>query len=107
MKISCKILIYPFTLNNKSKFIQGGIYARKKHVHFQTEEIELNRVKNAKLIHFKDELGRPIDGQLVIGEVEEVKEKKFSRPIEVEVKRNLGKFKKALAYLGIINMMQL
>ena len=50
----------------------------KKHLHFQTEETELNRVKNAKLIHFKDELGRPIDGQLVIG--------------EVEVKRNLGKF---------------
>ncbi len=74
----------------------------KKHLHFQTEEIELNRVKNAKLIHFKDELGRPIDGQLVIGEVKEVKEKEFSRPVEVEVKRNLGKFKKALAYLGII-----
>lgn len=31
----------------------------KKHLHFQTEEIELNRVKNAKLIHFKDELGKP------------------------------------------------
>ncbi|MCX4079258.1 hypothetical protein N7280_01115 [Rickettsia rhipicephali] len=32
----------------------------------------------------------PIDGQLVIGEVEEVKEKEFSRSVEVEVKRNLG-----------------
>ncbi|WCR56361.1 hypothetical protein [Rickettsia asembonensis] len=74
----------------------------KKHLHFQTEEIELNRVKNAKLIHFKDELGSHIDGQLVIGRVEEVKEKEFSRPVEVEVKRNLGKLKKALAYLGII-----
>ncbi|AFC70607.1 hypothetical protein [Rickettsia australis] len=28
---------------------------------------KLHRVKNTKLIHFKDELGRPIDGQLVIG----------------------------------------
>lgn len=93
------LLLYTW---NKLKFIQGGIYARKKHVHFQTEATELNRVKNATLIHFKDELGRPIDGQLVIGEVEEVKEKEFSRPVEVEVKRNLGKFKKALAYLGII-----
>ncbi|ABV75588.1 hypothetical protein A1C_06840 [Rickettsia akari str. Hartford] len=27
---------------------------------------KLHRVKNTKLIYFKDELGRPIDGQLVI-----------------------------------------
>jgi len=55
----------------------------KKHVHFQTEEIELNRVKNAKLIHFKDENGNNIEGQLIIGEVEEVKKQNFERPKEV------------------------
>lgn|GEM_PF-6389691 len=65
-------------------------------------EIELDPIKNVKLIHFKDELGRPMDGQLVIGEVEEVRKQNFERPLEVEAKRNLGKFKQALAYLGVI-----
>ena len=53
-------------------------------------------------MHFKDQKGKAIDGQLIIGEVESIREKEFYKPVEVEVERNLGRFKKVLAYLGVI-----
>lgn len=69
-------------------------------VHSQT--IELNQIKNAKILHFKDEYEKAIDGHLIVGEVEQKEKIMLERKREIEVKRDLGKFKKMLAFLGII-----
>lgn len=75
---------------------------QKKHITFGNNESELEPVKNVKLIHFKNENGNNIEGQLVVGEVENKEKIYLERTREIEVKRDLGKFKKFLAYLGII-----
>lgn len=54
------------------------------------------------MLHFKDEKGEQIDGQLVIREVEHKEKKYLEKAREIEIKRDLSKFKKFLAYLGII-----
>ncbi|MCC8377639.1 MAG: hypothetical protein LN567_04555 [Rickettsia endosymbiont of Graphium doson] len=63
---------------------------------------ELNQIKNAKILHFKDEHGKAVDGHLIVGEVEHKEKINLERKREIEVKRDLGKFKKILAFLGII-----